>query len=287
MKTKILFIGMILALIVTSCSKDNANTNTTSITADEALVNAKLDLMNDDVSKVVEDQFDVSMANSTAKTTQTDLSVLPVCVTITRVPAFGTVVAPGTLITKTIDFGSTGCAMPNGNSLKGKIIITFTYQPTATSHIINYEFVDFYHNNIKINGNKTCTRTMSVATAASPSHPIVVMEINMTATFPNGKTYTRIGTRTREIIEGFATPSWTDNLYQITGNWTTTFENTTVQTSTITTPLIIKMSCPNIVKGIIAFTRNSHNATLDYGDGTCNNQAIFTVDGVPHTITLN
>lgn len=291
MKTKILFLGILLSLLTISCNKDDADDST--ITADEAGVNAKIDVANDDVSDIVEGQFNATMDNSTSgkstETATTTATNLPTCATITRVPAFGTVITAGTLVTKTIDFGTTGCAMPNGNILKGKIIITFTYNPTATSHAITYTFDNFYHNAIKFDGAKIFTRTMSGGTN---SHPIVVMTMDLNATFPDGRVFNRVGTRTREIIVGYDTPNvLLDNVYQVTGNWTTTFPNTTIQTSTITTPLQVKMSCiatnkPLIVQGVITFDRNGHTATLNYGNGDCDNTAIFTINGNSYTIII-
>lgn len=293
MKTKILFLGLILSVLTIGCSKDDKNESSATFTSDEAKVNAKIDVANDDVSDIVEGQFNATQSNASGRATEINAAVnLPACATVTRVPDFETPLTPGTEVTKTIDFGTTGCTMANGNVLKGKIIITFTYNPEATSHTINYEFVDFYHNAIKFVGNRTFTRTMSVGTDQNPSHPIVVMNLQMTATFPDGRVFTRVGTRTREIISGYNTPLvFIDNIYQVTGNWTTTFPNTTVQTSTITTPLLVKMSCinqnkPLLVQGIITFTRNGNTATLDYGDGTCDNLAVFTINGNAYNIII-
>ncbi len=291
MKIKKIIVAVALSLAIFSCTKkDDAVEN--KFSADEAGVNAKIDVSNDDVSNIVEDQFDATAANSSGKSTETTVtaSSLPTCVVITRVPAFGTPVTAGTLVTKTIDFGTTGCPMPNGNILKGKIIITFTFNPNATSNTITYLFDNFYHNAIKLDGNKTFTRTMSTSTL--PSHPIVVMTMDITATFPDGRVFNRIGSRTREIIAGYDTPTnIADNVYQVTGSWTTTFPNTTVQTSTITNPLLIKMSCiavnkPLIVQGVITFNRNGQTATLDYGIGACDNIAIFTHNGIQYSIII-
>jgi len=116
------------------------------------------------------------------------------------------------------------------------------------------------------------------------------MQMDLTATI-NGQSHHRVGTRTREIIAGYDTPNdVTDNVYSITGNWTTTHPTGTVS-STITSPLQVKMSCMNlhkplIVQGIITFTKNNHTATLDYGNGACDNTAIFTVNGNSYTITI-
>ena len=285
MKTTKIILGLALAFSIFSCSKDDSGN---TISATDAATSAKLDIMNDDVSKIVEDQLTTSdgITGKNNLTVQDANPFLPPCATVTRVPAFGTVITPGTTITKTIDFGTTGCPLPNGNVLRGVIVMTFTYQPDATSHTITYTFQDFYHNEIRFNGTKTFTRVMATSTANPNIHPIVTMNMDMTATLPNGDVVTRVGQRVREIIEGYDTLIWLDNIYQITGEWTTTFPNGGVQISTITTPLRIRMNCPNIVRGVITIVRNGNTATLDYGDGECDNLATFTVNGTSHIITL-
>ena len=62
-------------------------------------------------------------------------------------------------------------------------------------------------------------------------------------------------------------------------------------TSTITTPLKAKMSClnqnkPLLVQGIITFTKNNNTATLDYGNGDCDNLAVYTVNGNSYNIVI-
>ncbi len=290
-KVSHLFLGLALVASMISCNKEDQQDAT--ITAEEAGINAKMDIANDDVSNIVEEEEANTYDNPTSgRTTENGTTIYSTCATVTRVPAFGTALTPGTLVTKTIDFGTTGCLLTNGNFVRGKIIITFTFQPAATSHTITYTFDNFYHNGINYVGNKTFTRVMSTATATSPSHPIVTMNMDITATFPNGNVYHRVGQRIREITQGYGTPGWADNVYNVTGSWTTTFPNTAIQTSTITSPLIIKMSCaaqnkPLIVQGIITFVRNGNTATLDYGTGNCDNTAVFTTaNGNSFTIIL-
>jgi hypothetical protein len=283
MKTKIVTLGILLSLFVVSCSK-NDTSETSYMSKDEAQASSKIDLASDDVSTIVEDQY--NNINSNSFSNKNGVVALSTCATITRVPAFGTVLNDGDLVTKTIDFGS-GCTLANNNVISGKIIITFTYHPTAASQTVNYSFDNFYHNNIKIEGNKSFTRTMT--TGANP-HPIVVMQMDLTATI-NGQTHHRVGSRTREIIAGYDTPNdLSDNIYSITGSWTTTHPSGTI-TSTITTPLQVKMSCMNnhkplIVAGVITFTKNNHTATLDYGTGDCDNTAVFTINGNSYTIVI-
>lgn len=293
MKTKILALGFLAIFTMVSCSKDEKNSDPI-FTQDEASVNSKIDLASDDVADIVETEFEDTQSNAGTENRSTGNSAtsyrLATCGTVSRVPAFGTQLTPGTEVTKTITFGNEngGCTLSNGNVVQGTIIVTFTYQPEATTHTINYEFVNFFHNQIELNGNRTFTRTLEAQTLI----PTVVMNMNMTATFPDGRIFTRVGTRTRTIIAGFDTPAiWIDNRYQVTGNWTTTFPNTTIQTSTITTPLIVRMSCrevnnPLLVQGVITFQRNGNSATLDYGTGECDNLAVFTINGNSYNIVI-
>ena len=286
MKTKIVLLAFVLSLIAVSCSKqENEDNDSKLITVEETIIESKIDAATDDVAKTIDSQL-TEQEGFSARDGFGAQDFLAPCVIITRVPEFGVTLTPGTLVTKTINFGTVGCVMPNGNILKGKIIITFTFNPLATSHTINYTFDNFYHNATKFVGNRSITRAMTVATATSPTHPIVIMNLDMTITLANGNVIQRVGTRTREIIAGFATPILVDNVFKITGNWTTTMPNTTVKTSTITTPLIIRTNCNNIVEGIITFVRNGISATLDFGNGSCDNQAVFTKNGVSTIITL-
>ena len=279
MKSKLLILGIAFSLMTVSCSRKEKDNST--ITADEASVNAKIDLANDDISSIVENEEAATYGNSAnGKTMEVASTTYPI---VTRVPAFGTPPTVGQMVTKTIDYGTTGVTLANGNVLKGIINISFVYDPTATSHTINYSFQNFYHNGIEFNGNKTFTRTMTTGT---DSHPIVTMNMDMNATFPDGRVFNRVGTRTREITAGYNTPNIiADNIYQVTGNWTTTFPAGT-RTSTITTPLRAEANCPHIVSGVITTVRDNNTATLDYGNGDCDNQATLTVNGNSTTITL-
>jgi hypothetical protein len=289
MKTIKLIYVMAFMFIIASCSKtDEADV---SFKEADVTTESKIDRANDDISDIVENQEMATYSNSiSGREITTTSTTFTNCATITRVPAFGTALTPGTQVTKTIDFGTSNCALDNGNTVRGKIIISFIFQPSATSHTITYTFDNFYHNDIKFAGTKTFTRVMTT-NAAGFVRPVVTMNMDMTITFPNGDVFTRVGTRTREIVEGYTTPSWTDNIYQITGNWVTTRPNGTTRTATITTPLKIRLSCiaqqkPVTVKGVISFVSGTNTASIDYGNGDCDNAAVLTINGVSSTINI-
>ncbi len=279
MKTRILMLGMILSLMTISCSK-NDNEDSTTITKDEASINAQADVATDDVADVIEQELELSQRSTNS---EPEIAIASSCPTISRTPAFGTLLTVGDNVSKTIDFG-VACER-NGNVLKGKIIISFIYDPTATTKTVTYTFDNFFHNKRLINGTKTFKKTIT-ATGTT-----VVMDMDFTMTLVDGRTIKRDGTRTRNIIEGFNTPlDFSDNVYQVTGNWTTTYPNNSIQTSTITTPLVIKIAClptnSAISSGVITFVRNGRTATLDYGNGACDKLAVFTYNGISFNITL-
>ena len=283
MRTRILISALFgCFVLLTSCNKEDIDNP--QVTQEDMANSAKTDAAVDDVSSVVLEQFNADL-NLSGRTSENE-RVTPDCVTVTRVLSPGPTLTPGTTVTKTINFGTEGCTMRNGNILKGKIIISFIYQPQATEHVINYSFENFYHNDIKLEGSKTVTIKLGTTTANPNTHLIFKIDLNLTVTLPGGRIIKIKGTKTREIIEGQSTPELADNVYQVTGNWETIFPNGAIRTATITSPLIIKMNCHNIVKGIIEYKRNDLIAILDFGDGTCDNQATLTIDGVQHLITL-
>ncbi len=281
MKTKFLMLGMILSFMTISCTKKEDDQDNVTITFDEAKVNNKIDVAVDEVAKTIEDEVE-----ATQKSTVDAPEARPAdnCPTITRIPAFGAILVPGQAVSKTIDFG-TACVNSNNNVLRGKIIINYIYQPDATTRVVTYSFDNFFHNLRQLNGSKTFTRTMT------PTGPKVVMNMDLTLTLSSGQTVRREGSRTRIQTAGFSTIiDLSDNVYQVTGDWTTTYPNNSIQTSTITTPLIVKLAClptnSPIASGVITFVRNGKTATLDYGNGVCDKLAVFTYKGVSFNLML-
>lgn len=275
MKINSLILSTAFAVLALSCSKDDSS-NTASNDLSEAKVNAKIDLVTEDVSKIVDEQFALQ-ANPSAGRNNQEVSALPSCVTVD-------IQLTANSWTRTLTFDN--CELPNGSVLDGTIIVSGSLNFDAPSQTISYSFVDFHHNDILVEGNRTVVRSIQSTSAQAAPHPVANMSIDMHVTFPNGNEYHRVGNRIREMIEGFGTPMiWADNVFTISGNWTTTFPAGT-RTSTITTPLRAEANCPHIVSGVITTVRDNNTATLDYGNGDCDNQATLTVNGNSIIITL-
>lgn len=274
MKARIFSLFIAIGIIAVSCNKDENATSGKEITKEEIATENKIDNSIDDVDTVVEEGY-LMQSNAGGKILNSS-RFFSDCATITSALS-------GNTWSVTIDFGTTGCELSNGNILKGKIILSFTNDFQAMTKVISYTFENFYHNDISLNGNKTFTRIRANANG----HPESRFEMNMTLTLGNGDVFTRTGLRVREWTEGYDTPGIkADDVHLITGNWTTTSPNGT-RTATITVPLKKLGSCHYIVEGVVVFTRDGSEAILDYGNGDCDNQATLTIDGgTVTTITL-
>jgi hypothetical protein len=278
MKTKILLFTTLLSITFFIGCNTNEPVNQTSaaISTDIVVTNSDIDASIDDVSIIAEDQFDMQKS-MTAKTSIGRVSILPPCAIITTVLTNDT-------WTRTIDFGSQGCALHNGNIVKGKIIISFTKDFTTPIKTITYSLVGFYHNGKLIEGTKTLTHELKSTDLLAAIHPVTTHSIDMKITYPDGKIYTRIGTRVREMVEGMTTiTNWEDNVFLVWGYNITTFPNGEKYTFTTTkeNALRIAMTCkmPFPVKGINEVLKNDHKAVLDFGNGSCDDLATITIDG--------
>jgi hypothetical protein len=286
MKTKILLFASLLSItLFISCNSNepvDASATSTTITADDVVVNSEIDATIDDLSIIAEDQFDMQKS-ATAKTSGGMVSMLPTCATITTVLTNDT-------WTRTIDFGTQGCALPNGNIVKGKIIISFSKNFTTPIKTISYSLVGFYHNGKLIEGTKTITHELKSTDLLTAIHPVTTHSIDIKITYPDGKIYSRIGTRVREMVDGFTSlNNWEDNVFKVWGYNVTTFPNGSKYTCIIKDkPLLIKMSCkmPFPVSGVVEITKNDTQATLDFGSGDCDDLATITVNGVTKEIHL-
>ena len=182
-----------------------------------------------------------------------------------------------------IDFGS-GCTSADGITRKGKINITLSdsvHHPGATAVMT---FDNYYTVGFKVEGTITWTNT-STPNGVSWTRQIT----NGRVIEPVGGYYwTHQGTKNVTQTAGANTPlNLLDDVYSVTGNHTVTNPAGKTRTVTIIEALEKKTTCHNVSKGKMKIQATSHFAILDYGDGTCDNIATITIDGIlPLTILL-
>ncbi len=266
----------VIGILFISCDDNNLGIDDT-ITLDEtsAKTQTEIDDVSESVDAIIEDIYFNETNPTAAKSDNTESKFLPDCVTITKVITKGTKEV-------TIDYGD-GCTTKNDNVLKGKIFVTFKFNISELSVDIDYTFEDFYFNDKKIEGTVHKARIK----INDSGNPQATINRDIKIIWEDGTFVSVKGERTREWVEGFGNKVWGDNVFLITGKWTITNKDGEIKIATIIEPLRREMSCRFIVSGITEIEIGDKKITLNYGDGTCDDIAIATVNGEEHEIHLS
>lgn len=270
----------IVALLVfgftfSSCSDDNESVeqpNTAQDTLELARA-AEVDAASSSLEDIVVEVFEYDEANPNGRSLP---PALPECVTIT-------VVAQQVFREVTIDFGTEGCLV-RGHVLKGQIIFTYDRDIEAQEILISYNLIDFYLDNKNVLGN----RTILLERENDNGNPQFTHNLDLTVIWPNGIQASRSGTKVREWVEGFGSGIFSDNVFEVSGDWTTTFVNGNSHTYEVIIPLRREVICTYFVSGSVDVQRTNFGGVFDYGTGDCDNAATFTFNnGTEIPITLN
>ncbi len=278
--TKQVFMGIMAFSVLTfSCSENEAVDNLEQeVDASEIVMSAEIDVASETMDDIAIDAYEAQEAseNVSGRTTGSESYTLPGCVTVT-------VVAELNSREITVDFGTEGCEV-RGNILKGKIILSYERNPDAQQISISKSLEDFYFNDLNILGSKTILRQRS----NDSGNPQFTKTVDITVIWPDGSEASRNGIKVREWIEGHGSGVWSDNVFEVTGNWTSNFKNGNVHTYEVVIPLRREVVCKFFVQGSIDVERTNFAGVFDYGDGNCDNQATFTFDdGTVRDVILN
>ncbi len=218
----------------------------------------------EEVNSIITKDYEEDSANKNI--TNINQPYLPDCVTRTYT-------SDGTNHSVEFDFGTTACVMPNGNAITGKILYTYIGDILADTKTITYTLIDFTFNNIEVEGSDIIDHIRS----NTNGNPQSTIHVDFTITWPSGLVGERTGTILREWIEGSDTLlDWTDDVFLVSGNWSTTFDNGNTYSANIITNLRRELTCWYFVSGTIDFNYNGLIFTGDYGNGTCDNDATLT-----------
>ncbi len=268
------FAMLSLAIGFNSCKKNNETVaeefeNTFQLSADQAVAN--------NLSQDAEDVFlEIAQDNNIAGNFAPEPvnNIIP-CATITITPVLG---FPKTIV---IDFG-VSCTH-NGITRSGKINILLTDSVRRPGSTATMTFTNYFVNLYKVEGTITWTNT---STANTRSWTRVTTNGKITA--PDARYWLHEGSRSVTQTAGVGTPTPIDDIFLVTsGTHTVTNPSNISRTSTILEALQKKAACANIDKGKIKVQGPNHYATIDFGDGTCDNLATLSIDGrAPRTIIL-
>jgi len=195
-----------------------------------------------------------------------------------------TVSAGGFPKTITLDFGTTGCSNPNSGVVRRgiiNIVLSDSLRRPGSTAVMTFN--NYYVNGYKRDGTVTWTNT---STAGTRSWRREVTNGQITS--PTGAVWYHSGVKNITQVAGTSTPrNLLDDAFSITGSGQTTNSSGVTRQHTIIIPLHKQVICDYIDQGSIQIQGPNHTATLDFGNGTCDNIATITVDNYPtRTITL-
>lgn len=268
---------MVIAILVIACTSDESSGDSNLQNANELRMSSEIDNMESVLEGVIINAYENQENNESRMAGASISSERQMdCATVT-------VVMDVNYREITVDFGSDGCVI-NGHFLQGQVIITYTRDPGAQEVLINYELVDFYCNLRQLVGTKTILKELS----NDNGNPQFTHTLDLTIIWPNGAQASRDGVRVTEWVEGLGTAALTDNVFEVTGYWNATFVNGNSHNYEVVTPLRWEVPCTHFVSGTIQADWTNFSGVLDYGNGTCDNEAIFTSEsGQVFTIILD
>lgn len=195
-----------------------------------------------------------------------------------------------------MDFGS-GCVGRDGRTRSGKIISVYTNRLIYPGAIATTIFDGYTVDSIKVQGTQTITNQSEPPTSTNcMTHKWKVVVDNAKLIKPDGNYTEWNSTKTIVQTEGMCTPFIPlDDIYSIEGNGYGKVKRGDLLIgwkSEISDPLIKRFNCRWLVKGAIRIARLNLTtnspwvATINYGNGDCDNKAVVTINGVFHNITL-
>ncbi|WP_224489590.1 hypothetical protein [Robertkochia flava] len=270
MKTRILASFMALSAVLwTSCSDEADNlTENLEIPVADIEINAQAELLSDQIDDIAASV--VVDESAAAKSVISQRVELPACVTITKT-------ANGDKVKKIIDFGN-GCTLANGVAYSGQIIVEYIWNNELRQANIVVGTDNLGVNDLMITGRKEILRTWPAADQGG--YPNSEVQSDLVVAHPSGLNARVTGTTTREWIAGFGTGNWADNVVLIGGNRRVqTYMNDSLLNTyemEITDNLRREWACRFIVSGTLSLSNSLFSATLNYGDGNCDNKALLT-----------
>jgi len=263
----------LLAMISFACSDDSGHAHKLT---DGALITAgnSFDIINDlDFQLAQESAADNDGMRPTAQFVRPSCAVVDV--------ASGP--DAGFPLVITIDFGD-GCTH-NGITRAGVITFTLSGPLMQAGSELTITRSNYSISNYQVAGTVHYVNTTVDAAMLQWTRTIN----NGQVVHPAGYTYNHSGTRSVRMTQGSSTPlSPTDNVYEVmSGNHIVTRQGGSSVTMTVVSPLIKKATCLYVSQGSLMLDGDFLDGVLDFGDNTCDNQAVYThSDGTAHNITL-
>jgi hypothetical protein len=274
-------------MLMISCKKDNNSSSSSSSVSNSAAANMTTNAATAD--NAYDDAFGVALQTGNDNgldimIQRTGRSTVPVGIAGTYYCANVSVSGTAFPVTVTVDFG-TGCKSADSITRSGSITYVFSGRLSTPGTTISATFNNYVVNGHQLNGTYTIANTTT--NISSPQLTTTVTNGNIV--FPGDTSYSFSGTKTVSIASGSVT-NVSSLVFNVTGNYKISSSYGDSLAATITTPLEKKVTCKYIDQGVVSFTYTKNTAsvsgTLDYGSGTCDDQALVTIGAFTETITI-
>ncbi len=300
MKTFFLFRAslaiVLMSLLITSCSKKESDTQsspqeTAALASIESDVEADI-ISNDVFENVMGVNSQVAVGgsgvfagiaprSSTGVSGVMGIDTVGKCYTVTVTNLNQGSIFPVQVV---IDFGD-GCVGRDGRTRKGKMITVYTKRLVMFDAVATTTFDGYSINGIGIEGSHVITNTSSIN---GVSYSI---DVDGKLTDASGDFADFQSEKVIRQTEGNGTPlNLSDDVYAVNGaasGVTKKGANVYNWSTNITSPLVKKIGCRWLIKGIIEVSANGTKlAEFDYGSGDCDNEAALKVGNRVRIITL-
>lgn len=295
-----LFVLILFGGLTTTCQKMQANRNQTAARDFTVASNLFDDLLNvvnrlDDTEEEIEDIAKSGLVDTCF--THPQHSCLTICKEYIDVDNWEWKI--------TLDFGSNGCLTGDGVSRKGKIIAHRKGRFRLEGSVTEITTEDYSVNNNSVEGKRTITNNGRNA----QNHLEYSITEDGEIKAQNGNTITWNSERMNTWVAGSETWAfgtlnedgsidelfWNwpagvhDDVWEITGTAQGITSNDMIFEAIISAPLRVQWCPPHIelTSGTLVIKpENVDDITVDYGDGSCDNEGTITVNGNEHTFKL-
>lgn len=274
MNKRVFFVVIAVVLFAASCKQDKSN-GLTDVDDNGGYASdaSRIELINNDIISI----SDAACFNYNGAFLRTT-GVIGTCAIV----ATDTASLPHRIH---ISFGATDCVCLDGKKRRGNIIITYNghYIDTGSVHTVSFE--NYYQDDIQILGKINFTRVDT--TIIGNWYYLVSVDDSLNPA-PNQYIGWK-GTLLRRWIAGAATGDRNDDVLSISGNATLTRANLHQFGFNIATPLKFSLGingCYYCQSGVVNVAGYNGPRVLNYGNGSCDNQAQLNIGLVPYQIFL-
>ena len=192
----------------------------------------------------------------------------------------------GDSLVTTINYGADSCVAPDGKVRSGKIIMTSIGDYWTGEAVITFNCDNYYVDGNQVLGTSTVTSKIN----AEGNRESLIKEAGSIVLGDGTGTITLNSEKTRIVTAGTKTAEKHDDVVSVTGTASGTLVSGNTFTSQTLSPLVrdIGKECRGVyISGSTKITiSDGTEITVDYGDGTCDNLATVTTNGVSETISL-